>query len=128
MFSLPKILKNNFYEKIHLICRDGFFCKLFFNCNDEWKKNESRDCRGGEIIITFSHASLVFFNLLHTMLKNYLLSYYQYFMQHRLITTSIPYLNAGPHIGFAMELTISDILVRYNRAQGNDTIFPHGSR
>lgn len=54
-------------------------------------------------------------------------------MQHRLITTSIPYLNAGPHIGFAMELTISDILVRYNRAQGNDTFFltgadEHGSK
>lgn len=42
-------------------------------------------------------------------------------------------MNAGPHIGFAMELTITDILVRYNRAAGNDTFFltgadEHGSK
>lgn len=54
-------------------------------------------------------------------------------MQHRFIATSIPYLNAGPHIGFAMELTIADILARYNRARGNDVFFltgadEHGSK
>ncbi len=38
-------------------------------------------------------------------------------MQHRLITTSIPYMNAGPHLGFAMEIIIADVLTRYNRAQ-----------
>lgn len=54
-------------------------------------------------------------------------------MQHRFIATSIPYLNAGPHIGFAMELTIADTLARYNRASGNDVFLltgadEHGSK
>lgn len=48
-------------------------------------------------------------------------------MQHRFIATSIPYMNAGPHIGFAMELTIADILARYNRACGNDVFLLTGA-
>lgn len=54
-------------------------------------------------------------------------------MQHRLIATSIPYMNAGPHMGHAMEFIIADILARYNRARGNNTFFltgadEHGSK
>ncbi|MDD5197475.1 MAG: methionine--tRNA ligase [Candidatus Gracilibacteria bacterium] len=54
-------------------------------------------------------------------------------MQHRLITTSIPYMNAGPHLGFAMEIIIADVLTRYNRAQGNNVFLltgadEHGSK
>ena len=54
-------------------------------------------------------------------------------MQHRLIATSIPYMNAGPHMGHAMEFIIADILARYNRSAGNDTFFltgadEHGSK
>lgn len=54
-------------------------------------------------------------------------------MQHRLIATSIPYMNAGPHMGHAMEFIIADILARYNRSSGNDMFFltgadEHGSK
>lgn len=54
-------------------------------------------------------------------------------MQHRLIATSIPYMNAGPNLGFAMEIIIADILARYNRASGNDVFLltgadEHGSK
>lgn len=54
-------------------------------------------------------------------------------MQHRLIATSIPYMNAGPHMGHAMEFIIADIIARYNRASGNDVFFltgadEHGSK
>ncbi len=51
------------------------------------------------------------------------------------ITTSIPYVNAEPHIGFAMELAQGDALARYYRAKlGEDQVFflngtdEHGSK
>ena len=49
------------------------------------------------------------------------------------ITTSIPYVNARPHIGFAMELIQADVLARYHRFIGDDTFFltgtsEHGSK
>ena len=34
------------------------------------------------------------------------------------VTTSIPYVNAEPHIGHAMEFVIADVLARYARQQG----------
>ena len=43
------------------------------------------------------------------------------------ITTSIPYINAEPHLGYAMELIIADVLARYARKQGNDVIFSTGT-
>jgi len=43
------------------------------------------------------------------------------------ITTSIPYLNGDPHIGFAMELLYADVLARNARAQGKPVIFSTGS-
>ncbi len=54
-------------------------------------------------------------------------------MQHRLIATAIPYMNAGPHMGHAMEFIIADVIARYNRSRGNDTFFltgadEHGSK
>lgn len=48
-------------------------------------------------------------------------------MEHRLIATAIPYMNAGPHMGHAMEFIIADILTRYNRNAGNDVFFLTGS-
>lgn len=48
-------------------------------------------------------------------------------MQHRFIATSIPYMNAGPHMGHAMEFIIADILARYNRSVGNDVFFLTGA-
>lgn len=43
------------------------------------------------------------------------------------VTTSIPYVNGEPHIGFAMELLQADVLARAARAQGKKVIFSTGS-
>ncbi len=43
------------------------------------------------------------------------------------ITTSIPYVNARPHIGHALELVQSDAIARYYRAHGHDVIFQTGT-
>jgi methionyl-tRNA synthetase len=43
------------------------------------------------------------------------------------VTTSIPYVNAEPHIGFAMELLQADVLARYARQQGKQVIFSTGT-
>lgn len=43
------------------------------------------------------------------------------------ITTTIPYVNARPHIGFALELVQADVIARYNRLIGNETYFQTGT-
>ncbi len=43
------------------------------------------------------------------------------------ITTAIPYVNARPHIGFALEIVLTDALARYHRLIGNDVRFLTGS-
>lgn len=43
------------------------------------------------------------------------------------VTTSIPYVNGDPHIGFAMELLMADVLARNARQQGFPTIFSTGT-
>lgn len=43
------------------------------------------------------------------------------------ITTSIPYANGDPHIGFGMELLQADVLARYARQQGKPVIFTTGT-
>lgn len=43
------------------------------------------------------------------------------------ITTTIPYVNADPHIGFALELVQSDAIARYNRLIGKDVFFSTGT-
>lgn len=43
------------------------------------------------------------------------------------VTTSIPYANANPHIGFAMELIQADVLARYARARNQSVIFSTGT-
>lgn len=43
------------------------------------------------------------------------------------ITTSIAYVNADPHIGFALELLQADVLARYARAQGKPVCFSTGT-
>ena len=43
------------------------------------------------------------------------------------ITTAIPYVNAAPHIGFALEAVQTDALARYHRALGDDTHFLTGT-
>ncbi len=37
------------------------------------------------------------------------------------VTTSIPYVNARPHVGHALELVQADTLARYHRQRGDDT-------
>ena len=43
------------------------------------------------------------------------------------ITTSLPYTNALPHIGFALELVQADVLARYHRELGQDVFFLTGT-
>lgn len=43
------------------------------------------------------------------------------------ITTSIPYVNAPPHIGFALESIQADVLARYNRSLKKDVFFLTGT-
>lgn len=48
-------------------------------------------------------------------------------MQKFYISTSIPYVNASPHIGHALEFVQADTLARYYRLMGYDTYFLSGS-
>lgn len=43
------------------------------------------------------------------------------------ITTTLPYVNADPHIGFALEIVQADIFARYNRFIGNEVYFNTGT-
>ncbi|MFA6190529.1 MAG: methionine--tRNA ligase [Candidatus Staskawiczbacteria bacterium] len=43
------------------------------------------------------------------------------------ITTSIPYTNASPHIGFALEIIQADVLARWHRQLGEDVFFLTGT-
>jgi len=43
------------------------------------------------------------------------------------ITTAIPYANADPHIGFALEILYADVMARYQRLLGNEVYFLTGT-
>jgi methionyl-tRNA synthetase len=43
------------------------------------------------------------------------------------VTTSIPYVNARPHLGHALELVQADVLARFHRQRGDDTHFLTGT-
>lgn len=43
------------------------------------------------------------------------------------ITTTLPYVNADPHIGFALEMVQADTLARYWRLMGQDVFFTTGT-
>ena len=43
------------------------------------------------------------------------------------ITTAILYTNGPPHIGFALELLLADVLARYHRLRGDETFFLTGT-
>lgn len=43
------------------------------------------------------------------------------------ITTTIPYVNAEPHIGFALEVVQADMLARYRRNLGEEVYFSTGA-
>jgi len=46
---------------------------------------------------------------------------------HFYITTTLPYVNADPHIGFGWEITEADVIARYQRLMGNQVIFNTGT-
>jgi len=43
------------------------------------------------------------------------------------VTTSIPYVNANPHLGFALELCIADAFARHRRIRGRRVRFVTGT-
>src|SRR3989339_1348713 len=43
------------------------------------------------------------------------------------ITTTLPYVNADPHIGFALEIIQADAVARYQRLLGKEVIFNTGT-
>lgn len=43
------------------------------------------------------------------------------------ISTSIPYVNSDPHVGFALELVLADALARHARANGREILFQGGT-
>ncbi len=47
--------------------------------------------------------------------------------QSRYLTTAIPYVNASPHIGFALEVVQADTLARFYRQKGNDVRLQAGT-
>ncbi len=44
-----------------------------------------------------------------------------------LISTAIPYVNARPHVGFALELVVADAIARHRRQRGREVFFSTGS-
>lgn len=43
------------------------------------------------------------------------------------ITTTLPYVNASPHVGHALEFVQADIVARFNRLMGNEVFFNTGT-
>ena len=43
------------------------------------------------------------------------------------LTTTLPYVNAAPHIGFALEIIQADVIARYHRLLGNAVFFNFGT-
>ena len=47
--------------------------------------------------------------------------------KHFYITTTLPYVNATPHIGFALEIIKADAIARYKKQQGFEVFFNTGT-
>ncbi|MEK7194249.1 MAG: class I tRNA ligase family protein, partial [Patescibacteria group bacterium] len=43
------------------------------------------------------------------------------------ITTTLPYVNADPHIGFAMEIIRADVIARWHKLLGKEVFFNTGT-
>ena len=43
------------------------------------------------------------------------------------ITTTLPYVNAKPHIGFALEIVQADAIARYHKLLGDEVFFNFGT-
>ncbi len=48
-------------------------------------------------------------------------------MKTAYVSTSIPYVNARPHVGFALELVQADVIARWRRLHGDDTFLLTGT-
>jgi len=48
-------------------------------------------------------------------------------MSNFYITTTLPYVNAKPHIGFALEIVQADVVARYRRQLGDEVFFNTGT-
>lgn len=48
-------------------------------------------------------------------------------MSHKYLTTTLPYVNADPHIGHALEFVQADALARYWRLMGHEVFFNTGT-
>ena len=48
-------------------------------------------------------------------------------MTNRFISTAIPYVNALPHVGFALELVLADVVARHARQRGERVYFLSGT-
>ncbi|PIR69988.1 MAG: methionine--tRNA ligase [Candidatus Niyogibacteria bacterium CG10_big_fil_rev_8_21_14_0_10_46_36] len=48
-------------------------------------------------------------------------------MEKFYVTTSLPYVNAPPHIGFALEAVQTDVIARWRRIKGDDVFFLSGT-
>lgn len=47
--------------------------------------------------------------------------------QNFYITTTLPYVNSDPHIGFALEIVAADVIARYQRLRGKEVRFNTGT-
>lgn len=43
------------------------------------------------------------------------------------LTTTLPYVNSDPHIGFALEIIQADVLARYHKLLGEEVVFNYGT-
>ena len=48
-------------------------------------------------------------------------------MRARYLTTTLPYVNADPHVGFALEVVKADVVARLWHSQGDDVFFNTGT-
>ena len=48
-------------------------------------------------------------------------------MKSSYVSTSIPYVNSRPHVGFALELVQADVIARWRRLQGDDAFLLTGT-
>jgi len=48
-------------------------------------------------------------------------------MAKKYITTTLPYVNADPHIGFALEIVQADVIARTWRQEGHEVVFNTGT-
>lgn len=47
--------------------------------------------------------------------------------KHFYITTTLPYINSEPHVGFAMEIIRADVIARYKKSLGYEVFFNTGT-